>query len=184
MSKKKKIIIGVVTFVVLLAIAFAYLNYRNRTLSPSGKAELTANGLTVSIPYARPSVRGRVIFGTEEQDALQPYGKYWRLGANESTEITVNKDISFNGQPVKAGTYRMYAVPGPDSFDIALNSELGKWGAMEPDYDLDVLHTRVPAEHVSTPVEQYTITTVEADGGINVVFEFSDVKFIVPIKPQ
>ena len=184
MSKKKKIIIGVVSFIVLLAIAFAYLNYRNRTLSPSGKAELTVNDLTVSIPYARPSVRGRVIFGTEEQDALQPYGKYWRLGANESTEITVNKDISFNGQPVKAGTYRMYAVPGPESFDIALNSELGKWGAMEPNYDLDVLHTKVPVEHVSTPVEQYTITTVEADGGINVVFEFSDVKFVVPIKAQ
>ena len=184
MSKKKKIIIGVVSFILLLAIAFAYLNYRNRTLSPSGKAELTVNGLTVSIPYARPSVRGRVIFGTAQQDALQPYGKYWRLGANESTEITVNKDISFNGQPVKDGTYKMYAVPGPDSFDIALNSELGKWGAMEPDYELDVLHTKVPVEHSSTPVEQFTITTVEAGGGINVVFEFSDVKFIVPIKPQ
>lgn len=181
---KKKIIIGVAAFVVLLAIGFAYLNYRNRTLSPSGKTELTVNGLTVSIPYARPSVRGRLIFGTEGQNALQPYGKYWRLGANESTEITVNKDIDFNGQAVKAGTYRMYAVPGPDSFDIALNSELGKWGAMEPDYSLDVLHTKVPVEHLTTPVEQYTISMVEADGGINVVFEFSDVKFIVPIKAQ
>ncbi|HTE32016.1 MAG TPA: DUF2911 domain-containing protein [Chryseolinea sp.] len=181
---KKKIIIGVGALVVLLGIGFAYLNYRNRTLSPSGKTELTANGLTVSISYARPSVRGRLIFGNEDQNALQPYGKYWRLGANESTEITLNKDIEFNGQAVKAGTYRMYAIPGPDSFDIALNSELGKWGAMEPDYGLDVLHTKVQVEHLSTPVEQYTISMVEADGGINVVFEFSDVKFIVPIKPQ
>jgi hypothetical protein len=179
---KKKIIIGVAALIVLLGIGLVYLNYRNRTLSPSGKAELTANGLTVSIPYARPSVRGRLIFGAEAQDALQPYGKYWRLGANESTEITVNKDVDFNGQTVKAGTYRMYAVPGPDSFDIGLNSELGKWGAMEPDYDLDILHTKVPVEHVTTPVEQYTISMVEANGGINVIFEFSDVRFIVPIK--
>ena len=181
---KKKIIIGVAGFILLLVIGFAWLNYRNRSLSPSGKAELTVNGLTVSIPYARPSVRGRVVFGTEEQGAIQPYGKYWRLGANESTEITVNKDVSFNGQAVKSGTYRMYAIPGQDSFDIALNSELGKWGAMEPDYDLDVLHTKVPVEHPSTPTEQYTISMVEADGGINVVFEFSDVKFVVPIRPQ
>src|SRR6478735_3908370 len=166
---KKKVIIGVLVVVVLLAIGFAYLNNRNRTLSPPGKTELTANGLTVSIPYSRPSVRGRLIFGTEEQKALQPYGKYWRLGANESTEITVNKDVLFNGQPIKAGTYRMYAVPGADSFDIGLNSELDKWGAMEPDYGLDVLHTKVPAERAAAPVEQYTITTVEADGGINVV---------------
>lgn len=181
---KKKIIIGVVALVALLAIGFAYLNYRNRTLSPPGNTELTANGLTVSIPYSRPSVRGRLIFGSEEQKALQPYGKYWRLGANESTEITVNKDITFNGQPVKAGTYRMYAVPGAESFDIALNSELGKWGAMEPDYSLDVLHTKVPVEHAATTVEQYTVSMVEADGGINVVFEWSDVKFIVPVRAQ
>ena len=117
---KKKIIIGVVALVVLLAIGFVYLNNRNRTLSPPGSTELTANGLTVSIPYSRPSVRGRLIFGTEEQKALQPYGKYWRLGANESTEITVNKDFTFNGQPVKAGTYRMYAVPGATEFEIVL----------------------------------------------------------------
>lgn len=181
---KKKIIIGVVAFIVVLVVGFAYLNYRNRTLSPSGKAELTVDGLTVSIPYSRPSVRGRLIFGTDEQQALQPYGKYWRLGANESTEITVNKDVLFNGQPVKAGTYRMYAVPGANEFDVALNTELGKWGAMEPDYSLDLLHTKVPVEHTSSQVEQYTITLVEADGGINIVFEWSDVKFVVPVKAQ
>ncbi len=181
---KKKIIIGVVALVVLLAIGFVYLNYRNRTLSPPGKAELTANELTVSIPYSRPSVRGRLIFGTTEQKALQPYGVYWRLGANESTEITVNKDFLFNGQPVKAGTYRMYAVPGANEFEVALNTELGKWGAMEPDYSLDILKTKVPVEHAGSPVEQYTISTVEADGGINVVFEWSDIKFTIPIKAQ
>jgi len=181
---KKKVIIGIVAVVALLAIGLVYLNYRNRSLSPPGSAALTANGLTVSIPYSRPSVRGRLIFGTEEQGALQPYGKYWRLGANESTELTVNKDITFNGQPVKAGTYRMYAVPGAETFEIILNSELGKWGALEADHALDILKTKVPVEHASSPVEQYTISTVEADGGINVMFEWSDVKFIVPIKTQ
>lgn len=181
---KKKIIIGVLAFVALIAIGLVYLNYRNRTLSPSGLSELTVNGLSVSIPYSRPSVRGRLIFGTEEQKALQPYGKYWRLGANESTEITVNKDVLFNGQPVKAGTYRMYAIPGPDSFNFVLNSELGKWGALEPDYSLDVLHTKVAAEKANTPVEQYTISLAEADGGISIIFEWSDVKLRVPVKAQ
>ncbi|MGC3943821.1 MAG: DUF2911 domain-containing protein [Chryseolinea sp.] len=181
---KKKILIGIIVVVAALVLGFVYLNYRNRTLSPPGKTELTVNGLTVSIPYSRPSVRGRLIFGSEEQGALQPYGKYWRLGANESTEITVNKDFLFNDQPMKAGTYRMYAVPAANEFDIALNSELGKWGAMEPDYGLDVLHTKVPTEHLSSPVEQYTITLIEGDGGIDAVFEWSDVKFVVPIKAQ
>jgi len=181
---KKKIIIGVVAFVVLLGIGFAYLNYRNRNLSPPGNAELTVNDLTVSIPYSRPSMRGRLIFGTDEQKALQPYGKYWRLGANESTEITVNKDVLFNGQPINAGTYRMYAIPNAGEFEIVLNSELGQWGAFEPDSSLDVLRTKVPVETAGSPVEQYTISMVEADGGINVVFEWADVRFIIPVIAQ
>ncbi len=181
---KKKIIIGVLALVVVLAAAFAYLNYRNRSLSPRGTTELTVNGLRVSIPYSRPSVRGRLVFGTEDQKALQPYGKYWRLGANESTEITVSKDILFNEQPVKAGTYRMYAIPGTETFDIVLNSELGKWGAFEPDHSLDLLTTKVQIERNVSPVEQYTISTIEVNGGINIVFEWSDVRFIVPVRPQ
>lgn len=181
---KKKIIIGVVSLIVLLAIGFAYLNYRNRTLSPPGKTELTANGLTLSITYSRPSVRGRLIFGTEEQKALQPYGRYWRLGANESTEISISKNVLFNGQPVKAGVYRIYAIPGSDEFDIVLNSALGRWGAFEPDKSLDVLHTKVPAKRNGQLVEQYTISMIEGDGGINMVFEWSDTRFVVPVKVQ
>jgi hypothetical protein len=181
---KRKIIIGVVAFVIVLGIAFVYLNYRNRSLSPEGKAELTVNELTISIPYSRPSVRGRLIFGPEEQKALQPYGKYWRLGANESTEITINKDVLFNGKPIEAGTYRMYAVPNADEFEIVLNSELGRWGALEPDYDLDVLRTKVPVERMDAPVEQYTISLVEADGGIRIISEWSDVRFTIPVIAQ
>ncbi len=55
---------------------------------------------------------------------------------------------------------------------------------MEPDYKLDVYRTKVPVERTAAPVEQYTISTVEADGGINVVFEWSDTKFVVPVKAQ
>jgi hypothetical protein len=180
--KRKKLWIILGSVVVVLAAGFAYLNFRNRSLSPPGSATLTNGSLTVSITYSRPSVRGRLVFGTEEQKALQPYGKYWRLGANESTEITVNKDVSFNGSPLKAGTYRMYAVPGPENFEIVLNSELGKWGYMEPDYAMDVLRTKVPVEKITTPVEQYTIKLAEASGGIDVIFEWSDTRFAVPVR--
>lgn len=177
----KKILIGLAILIVVLAAAFLYLNNRNRTLSPPGSAALTNGELTVSITYSRPSVRGRVIFGTETEGALQPYGKYWRLGANESTEITFNKDVNFNGTPVKAGTYRMYAVPGAEEFEIGLNSELGKWGAFEPDYSLDVLHTNVPVQKTSSLVEQYTISLAPTDNGIDVIFEWANTRFVAPV---
>jgi hypothetical protein len=178
----KKILIVVAVLVVLVAAGLTYLNYRNKTLSPPGKVELTSGDLTISIPYSRPSVRGRLIFGTKEQEALQPYGEYWRLGANESTEITVSRDVIFNGQPVKKGTYRIYAVPGPQEFEIILNTELGTWGYSEADHEFDILRTKVPVQKLSAPVEQYTISLEEITGGIQIVFEFSDTRFVVPVQ--
>ena len=100
----KKILISLGVVVVLLVAAYFYLDNRNRTLSPRGAANLTNGELTVDITYSRPSVRDRLIFGTEEDEALQPYGKYWRLGANESTEVTFSQDVLLVDQPVKKGT--------------------------------------------------------------------------------
>jgi hypothetical protein len=182
--KWKKILISVAVIAVLLFAALSYLRYRNRQLSPPGSETLTSGGLTVTVNYSRPSVRGRLIFGPEAQGALQPYGKYWRLGANEATEITFNRDVLFNGAPVKAGTYRMYAVPGSDSFDVGLNSELGKWGRFEPDFSKDVLHVKVPTHKTSAPVEQFTISLAPEGDGIKMIFEWSDTRFEVPLKAQ
>jgi hypothetical protein len=179
---KKKVLIGIGIFAVVLAVAFIYLNHRNRTLSPPGFVELDHNNLHVEIIYSRPSVRGRLIFGPEADGALQPYGSYWRLGANEATEMSVNQDVTFNGEPLKAGTYSLYAIPGADSFQIGVNSVVGTWGAMEPDYSKDVFVTEVPVTRLLTPVEQFT-TRIEkgTDNDLLIYFEWSDVQLVVPV---
>ena len=110
-------------------------------MSPPDTAHLDVNGLHVEISYSRPSVRGRVIFGSEDEGALQPYGSYWRVGANEATTITLNQDVTFNGMQLKAGSYSLYAIPGPDSFQIGVNTETGQWGAWEPDFSKNVFVT-------------------------------------------
>lgn len=180
----KKILIGAAVVVVLLAATVAYMMNRSRTLSPSGEAAVTNAGLTVSVKYSRPSVRGRLIFGTKEQGALQPYGAYWRLGANEATEITFNKNVNFNGQPVNAGTYAMYAIPEEGGFEIILNSETGYWGAFEPDHSKDFLKTKVQSQPGANAVEQYTISTLPMEQGVNVLFEWSDIRWSIPVTLQ
>jgi hypothetical protein len=184
---KKKILIVAAVVIMLGAAYVLYLNYENYRLSPRGKAELTSGDLSVAVSYCRPSVRGRLVFGEASQGALQPYGQYWRLGANESTEITFSRDVLFNNQPVKKGTYRMYAVPGKDQFEISLNTELGRWGAFEPDYSKDILKMKVPRSNTQSPVEQYTIKLEKMDAdptSMNLIFEWSDTRFSVPVKAQ
>lgn len=180
--KSKKMWIGLAILAVVVMAVFFYLNGRARTLSPAGEESLTSGGLSVSVKYNRPSVRGRLIFGPEEQDALQPYGKYWRLGANEATEISFNRNVLFNGSRVNAGTYRMYAVPGPDNFEIVLNTEVGQSGSNPPDEDNDVMRTKVPTQKTGAPVEQFTISLAPSGQGMEMIFEWSDTRFVVPLR--
>jgi len=179
----KKVLIGVGIFVVVIVAALFFLNNRNRTLSPAGSAELANGTLKVSVSYSRPSVRERVIFGTKESGALQPYGQYWRLGANEPTIVTFNQDVTFNGNPLKAGSYWMFAIPGGAEFEIGLNGDVPMWGASEPDYSKDVLRTKVPVQTQGSITEQHTITLEAGDNGVDIKAAFEKISFVVPIRP-
>lgn len=179
-----KLIIGFGAVLLVVIALVVFVDFEDVQESPKGTASLTVGDLSVSINYGRPSVRGRVIFGTSDDKALQPFGKYWRLGANEATEITFNKDVTFNGNSVKAGSYRVYAVPGADAFEIGLNSELGKWGYDEPDYSKDLFKTPVAVKKLTTPVEQLTISMKESDGGVSIIMDWANVQLQIPIKAQ
>ncbi len=179
----KKVLIGVGILAVILVGLLAYLNNRNRTLSPPGSAEASNNGLSVSISYSRPSVRERLIFGPAEKDALQPYGIYWRLGANEATEITFSTDVLFGGETLEEGTYTLYAIPGDKSFIIGVSSSLDRWGYSEPDYSQDVARLSIPVEK-APHTEQFTIDLVNSGAGINMSILWSDVKLTIPIVAQ
>jgi len=110
------------------------------------------------IDYCRPYKKGRLIFGEESDDALLPYGKYWRTGANEATEIEFNKDIIIGEKKLIAGRYRLYTIPGKSAWTVAFNSEFGKWGYSEPDYDLDIMRIEVPVIQSPQSTEQFTIS--------------------------
>ncbi len=88
---KKKIFIGI--GVVLLAFVLFVVYVNVFPASPPKKASVSDKGLDIEVMYGGPYKKGRLIFGEEKDKALQPYGKYWRLGANAATEITFSKNI-------------------------------------------------------------------------------------------
>lgn len=106
--------------------------------SPNASIGQTIGTTDVTLTYGRPSMRDRDIFG-----ALVPYGEVWRTGANEPTTITFSSDVTVEGEPVPAGTYALFTVPGEDAWTVILNSGTEQWGAMEYDEGQDVLRTEV-----------------------------------------
>lgn len=179
----KKILIGI--GVILLAVVgfFGYAILFPK--SPGTTTSYSDGGLDIKVTYSQPSKRGRLIFGEEKDGALQPYGKYWRLGANAATEITFSKDVTFAGQTVGAGTYRMYAVPGPTSFKVKLNSETGVYiAAGEPDYTKDVITVEIPVQDAPSETEKFVITFAKDSAGINMDFIWDKTLVRVPITVQ
>lgn len=178
----KKILFGLGALVLLFVLYVVYALFIATPVSPPDTVEYSNQGLEITIDYSRPYKKGRVIFGTEADSALQSYGQYWRLGANDATEITVNQDVLFGGQPLNAGSYRMYAVPGAESFKVTLNSETGVFFAFsEPDYDLDIMSVDAPVTRQSSVTEQFTINIANDGSGARIDFIWDDVLFSVPV---
>ncbi len=180
MKKKIFISIGVI---VLALIGFVLYNLLFPK-SPGKTTTFSDQGLDITVTYSQPYKKGRLIFGEEKDGALQPYGKYWRLGANAATEITFSKNINFAGKPINAGTYRMYAVPGANSFQISLNSEVGVFLAVsEPNVSLDVVKVDLPVE-TAPETEQLMINFGSNSTGVKMDIIWDKTLISVPITLQ
>lgn len=129
--------------------------------SPQDTATYKSGELEIAVSYSKPYKKGRLIFGSKEDDALVPYGEVWRTGANEATQMKLSEEIEIDGQKLPAGSYTIYTIPGPNSWVLAVNSRTDYWGKTlfgspfnEED---DVLRVEVPVQKMSEPLEQFTI---------------------------
>ncbi len=181
--KLKKIILLIFLGIVVIGAGFvAYLMLTTKSHSPAETLEYNDGDLTLTVDYCRPYKKDRLIFGEKSEGALLPYGEYWRTGANEATEIEFNKDISIDGNPLPAGRYRFYTVPGEDNWTVAFNSELGKWGYGEPNYDLDILVLEIPSNNGSELIEQFTISANKTtENGMELTLAWDKTTVSIPV---
>ncbi len=91
--------------------------------SKNGKVEGTIDGVTVTLEYGRPNVKGRTIWG-----GLVPYGTVWRTGADEATTITFSADVEVGGETLAAGTYGLFTLPGENEWIVIFNKVAEQWG--------------------------------------------------------
>jgi hypothetical protein len=131
----------------------------------------------VRIIYSRPQKGGRIIFGD-----LVEYGKVWRLGANEATEIEFYRNAKIAGKKIPKGRYTLYAIPTTDNWTFVLNKDLDTWGAFKYDPQKDVLRTTVPIEKLNESVEALSISFEKTDNGCNLVVAWDNIKSKLPIE--
>jgi hypothetical protein len=166
----------------------------SRRPSPIGIAKTQLGETYLKVTYGRPYMRGRQIFGTPADTVqyLVPFGQLWRTGANEATELTTTGPARFAGRALAAGTYSIFTVPGPQSWEVRISPQLGldgtgrisASGEFTPDVyaaSRDLLTVTVPSRQLAEPVDQFTITFEDGAAGTEMVLKWERTEVRIPI---
>ena len=160
---------------VLVATPASDLLAQRRVASPRDTTRATVGGARLLVDYGRPSKRGRDIF-----PGLQAYGQVWRLGANEATHFTTDREIMIGGTRVPAGRYTLYAIPDSARWTLIVNRQVGQWGTT---YNRAQDLARIPmsVRRLAAPVETLTVVIPSGRPRASFVVKWDDVEASVPI---
>jgi hypothetical protein len=132
--------------------------------------------LVARILYSRPQKQGRKVFGE-----LVEYGKVWRLGANEATEIEFYKDVKIGGKKIPKGRYTLYGIVSENVWTMIINKDTDTWGAFKYDQKKDVLRTNVPVKQNTEPADAFTVFFDKIENGMNLNIAWDTVLVSLPI---
>lgn len=146
-----------------LSISFSLVGQlQHPKASPFAQVVQNIGLSTISVSYSRPAAKQRFIFGTDANGlpGLVPYGRIWRVGANEATKITISTAMSILGNTLPKGTYALYAFPNEEVWEIVFHGNLQHWGDGRDKYnpDEDVLRVKVTPETVLAFQENFSIS--------------------------
>ena len=191
------------SFLLLLALTMALTPVRARAQteddpgrrpSPIGIAKTHIGDAYVKVPYGRPYIRDRQIFGPDST-YLVPFDRLWRTGANEATEITITEPLVVGSSRLDAGTYALFTVPGPEKWEIRVSPQQGldgtgwldpETGEFTPDVydpDRDLATFTVSAEVTEEVVDPLTLEFEPADDGADLVLRWERTEVRIPVRP-
>ncbi len=179
----KRILLISISVIVLILVSFLGFRHYTKSFSPEAMAEFHKNDLDITVKYSQPVKKGRYIFGRQEDNALVPYGKVWRTGANEATTLVFGSNVLFAGEKLPAGSYTLWSMPGQAGWKLIVNSEIGQWGT---DYNdgKDYFRVDVPIRVIPTVQESFNIYFEETPNGANMILSWDQIEAIVPIVHQ
>ena len=173
-----------IIFLFSATIGWAQISYPKA--SPFSHIEQEVGLSKITVAYSRPATKGRTIFGNRPDSlpGLVPYGRIWRVGANESTKINFDTDVEILGSNLSKGTYALYAFPEVDSWKIVFHSNTTHWGDGRTAYnpDEDALRVKVTPIKTLDFQENFMISFDKlTHDSVTMIWHWANTKVEVPI---
>jgi hypothetical protein len=181
------------TAVLVSAVGILTLAQGQRLPSPPGTAAVEVGGKYVTTPdgpvyqggkwievsYGRPIKRGRQnLFGAgaDYGKALNAGAPVWRAGANQTTRLTTEVPLTFDGKTLPPGQYSVFVDLKDKSWTLIFSSWPAQsdydpkntkalWGAYGYTPDRDVLRTAMKLGTLPFSMDQFTIAFVDMTPG-------------------
>ncbi len=170
----------VISCLALLLATGLFAQIEHPRVSPLSVVEQKVGLSTIKVEYSRPGVRNREIIGD-----LVPYGRIWRVGANESTKFSVDTEVEIMGNTLAPGTYALYAFPYENKWEIVFHGNTTHWGDGRKNYqpEEDIFRVDIVPEQLQELQENFLITFDKLDhNGLDMIWQWEYTKITIPIE--
>ena len=116
---------------------------------------------------------------------LVPYGRIWRVGANESTKFINNASLNVAGYELLPGTYALYAFPEQEEWEVVFHANTEHWGDGRDNYDPaeDAFRIKIEPEDLTELKENFEIRFDRIDhNSMDMIWEWEYTRVTIPIE--
>ena len=174
---KKKLLPILFAFAMIFASEATAQKFSGLDKSPLDLASFPSRGSNKAIKvfYSRPQLKGRTV-GTD----LATYGKLWRTGANDATQIQFLQDMKFGGKTIKKGAYSLFTIPNEKEWTITISSDVDNWATRGYKESNEVGRVTVPVNKGDESLEAFSIAFEEQDNGAIMHLGWDQIRVAVP----
>lgn len=145
-----------ILFVLFIPFTFIYAqNFRGLDKSPMDKTAFPASYRLTDkiavITYSRPQLRGRTF------SEIVPFGKVWRTGANEATELRIFAPIVIGQTTINPGTYSIFTIFEKGTATLIVNAASNIWGSYSYSQEKDIVRITAPFSNAEKSLEAFSM---------------------------
>ena len=112
----------------------------------------------IAIDYGQPHLRGRNVIG---MPGVVPWDSVWRTGANMSTQLNTEVDVTIGNTFIPRGVYTLFSLPTRSGWKLVVSREVNQWGTnYDPSKDFARIDLR--QRTLAEPVESLTFWLIPA----------------------